>query len=52
MSKLQSDLVSQAVDDLLTFSQGGTITKNDVEVKGKKRKFMESIEIQVRVAAL
>jgi len=47
MSKLQSDLVSQAVDDLLTFSQGGTITKNDVEVKGKKRKFMESIEIQV-----
>jgi large subunit ribosomal protein L10Ae len=47
MSKLQSDLVNQAVDDLLSFSSGGTITKNDAELKGKKRKFTESIEIQV-----
>jgi len=47
MSKLQSDLLSQAVDDLLAFSAGETIKKDDAEAKGKKRKFVESVELQV-----
>ncbi|KAG5190231.1 60S ribosomal protein L10A [Tribonema minus] len=47
MSKLQSDILSQAVEDLMAFSSGKSITKDGEEVKGKKRKFTESVELQV-----
>ncbi|CAM9481707.1 unnamed protein product, partial [Choristocarpus tenellus] len=46
MNKLNSELVSKAVDDILAYSKGETIKKGDVEVTGKQRKFTESIEIQ------
>lgn len=46
-SKLNSELVSKAVEEILAFSKGETYKKGDVEVVGKKRKFTESIELQV-----
>lgn len=47
-SKLNSELVTKAVDDILAFSAGETIKKGDTEIVGKKRKFTESIELQVK----
>lgn len=46
-SKLNGDLVAKAVDDILAYSAGETIKKGDAEIVGKKRKFTESIELQV-----
>lgn len=46
-SKLNSELVSKAVDDILAYSAGETIKRGDAEVVGKKRKFTESVELQV-----
>lgn len=46
-SKLNSELVTKAVDDILAYSAGETIKKGDAEIVGKKRKFTESIELQV-----
>lgn len=51
-SKLNSELVSKAVDDILAFSAGETIKRGDAEVVGKKRKFTESVELQVSNQAL
>ena len=47
MSKLQTDLVEKAIDNIFTFSEGGTVTKEGEELKGKKRNFVETIELQV-----
>ncbi|EEY54168.1 60S ribosomal protein L10a-1 [Phytophthora infestans T30-4] len=47
MSKLNSELLSQAVDDILAFSAGETVTINGDELKGKKRNFNETIELQI-----
>ncbi|CAI5731878.1 unnamed protein product [Peronospora destructor] len=47
MSKLNSELLSQAVDDILSFSAGETVTINGNELKGKKRSFNETIELQI-----
>ncbi|KAL9186902.1 hypothetical protein ACHAXT_010622 [Thalassiosira profunda] len=44
---LNSDLLKKAVDDILAFSAGETITKGGAEVQGKKRNFTETIEIQI-----
>ena len=52
MSKLNSELLSKSVQDLLAFSQGETITVNGVEKKGKQRKFGESVELQVTKLAI
>jgi len=46
-NKLNSALLDKAVDDILTYSTGGTITKGGAEVTGKKRNFTETVEIQV-----
>ena len=48
MSKLNKELVEKAVDTIIQFSNGETISKEGKDVTGKKRKFMESIELQVR----
>ena len=32
---------------IFTFSEGGTVTKEGEELKGKKRNFVETIELQV-----
>jgi large subunit ribosomal protein L10Ae len=47
MSKLNSELVEQSIDRIFAFAKGETFTVNDVEVKGKKRKFRETIELQI-----
>eukprot|EP01031_Cornospumella_fuschlensis_P040202 gene40202-48986_t len=48
MSKLNSELLSNAVENILKFSRGESITNGKgEEVKGKVRKFTESIELQV-----
>ena len=47
MSKLNSELLTSSVDQLLKFSQGETINVKGTEIKGKVRKFTESIELQI-----
>lgn len=47
-SKLNGELVAKAVDDIVAFAQGETYKKGDVDVVGKKRKFTESVELQVK----
>jgi len=47
MSKLNTELLHSSVEQLLKFSNGETITVKGQEVKGKKRKFTESIELQI-----
>eukprot|EP01083_Nonionella_stella_P148080 468180_1 len=45
--KLNSALLDKAITDILSFAEGGTVTKGGVELKGKKRGFVETIEMQV-----
>lgn len=47
MSKLSSALLEQAVDEIIAFSNGETITVNGEEKKGKKRNFLETVEAQI-----
>lgn len=47
MSKLSSELLDKAVDDILAFSSGDDVTIGGEEKKGKKRNFVETIEIQI-----
>jgi large subunit ribosomal protein L10Ae len=47
MSKLNAELLKKSIDDILAFSDGKKITIKGEEVKGKKRKFIESIELQI-----
>lgn len=46
-NKLNSAILDKAVDDVLAFAAGETIKKGGEELKGKKRNFTETIEIQV-----
>jgi len=46
-NKLNSQLLEKAVTDVLAFSAGESIAKGSEEVKGKKRNFTETIEIQI-----
>ena len=47
MSKLSSELLDKAVDDILAFSAGQDITVNGETKNGKKRNFTETIEAQI-----
>jgi len=47
MSKLNSELLSSSIEQMLKFSEGETINYKGTEIKGKKRKFTESIELQI-----
>lgn len=47
MSKLNADLLTSSVEQLLKFSAGESVNLKGAEVKGKKRKFTESIELQI-----
>jgi large subunit ribosomal protein L10Ae len=47
MSKLNSQLLEKALEDILAFSKGETVTIDGKEMKGKKRNFIETIEAQV-----
>ena len=47
MSKLNAALLEKAVDDILKYSTGETITLGGEEKQGKKRNFTETIEAQI-----
>jgi large subunit ribosomal protein L10Ae len=47
MSKLSSDLLDKAIDDILAYSSGEDVHIGGVDKKGKKRNFTETIEIQI-----
>ena len=47
MSKLDTELLTSSVDNILKFANGETILMAGIEKKGKKRKFTETIELQI-----
>jgi large subunit ribosomal protein L10Ae len=47
MSKLNSALLDKAVSDILALAAGETVMMGKEEVKGKKRNFSETVEIQI-----
>ena len=47
MSKLNADLISKGVDQILTFAKGEEIIFEGKPRMGKKRKFVESIDLQI-----
>lgn len=47
MAKINPGILSSAIADILAYSRGETITKGGEELQGKKRNFLESIELQV-----
>ena len=47
MSKLNKDLVEGAIDKILAYSSGETSQHDGADVKGKKRKFVETIDLQI-----
>ncbi|CAM9407743.1 unnamed protein product [Heterosigma akashiwo] len=47
MSKLPNESLDAAVNDVLAFARGEIINKNGRVMKGKKRKFTETVELQV-----
>lgn len=42
-----SELLNNAVENIIKFSNGETINVKGQEIKGKKRKFLETIELQI-----
>merc|ERR1712222_301104 len=49
MSKVNSEILENAVRDILAYSNGEKITHNGEERTGKKRKFTESVELQITI---
>ncbi|KAJ8613776.1 hypothetical protein CTAYLR_008853 [Chrysophaeum taylorii] len=47
MSKLNQEIISQAVDKILAFAAGDEVTHDGKPKQGKKRKFVESIDLQI-----
>ena len=47
MSKLDQELVVAAIDNLLKFSAGEELTVDGETKKGKKRNFLETVELQI-----
>lgn len=47
MSKLSSEILAKAVEDIKAFSAGENVTINGEDKKGKKRNFLESVELQI-----
>jgi large subunit ribosomal protein L10Ae len=46
-NKLNSALLDKSIDEILAYAAGETITRGGEEVKGKKRNFTETVEIQI-----
>ena len=46
-SKLSHELLEESIEKLLAFSRGEEITVEGETKKGKKRKFLETIELQI-----
>lgn len=47
MSKVNKEVLKKAIDDMYAFSAGENVSVQGVDKKGKKRNFVESIELQV-----
>jgi len=47
MSKVDSALLDRCIQDIKTFSSGGTINYKGKDVQGKQRKFTETVELQI-----
>ena len=47
MSKLNADLLKSSVDNILLYATGNEVSIGGKTVKGKQRKFTESIELQI-----
>ncbi|CAM9570245.1 unnamed protein product [Ectocarpus fasciculatus] len=47
MSKLDSELLTNCVENILKFSNGEDIVMSGETLKGKKRKFTETVELQI-----
>lgn len=47
MSKLNSALLDKAVTDILAYSSGEDVRVNGEDKKGKKRNFVETVEVQI-----
>lgn len=47
MAKINKDVLDQALDGIIAYAAGETITKDGEEVKGKKRNFVETLDLQV-----
>jgi len=47
MAKVDNDTLSDALDKILAYSNGDEIEVNGEKVKGKKRNFVETIDLQV-----
>jgi len=47
MSKINPTILSNAIADILAYANGEAISKGGEELQGKKRNFLESIELQV-----
>ena len=47
MSKLNTELLQSSIDTILQFAEGETVKVAGEDKKGKKRKFIESVELQV-----
>jgi large subunit ribosomal protein L10Ae len=47
MSKLSSELLQEAIVNIVNFSKGEDVKINGKDVKGKKRNFVETIEAQI-----
>ena len=45
--KLNSALLEKSINDIFAYAHGETVTKAGEELKGKKRNFVETIELQV-----
>ena len=46
-NKLNSALLDKSIDEILAYAAGETIKRGSEEVKGKKRNFVETVEIQI-----
>jgi large subunit ribosomal protein L10Ae len=47
MSKLNSALLEKSIADILSLSKGETVSLGGKDVEGKKRNFIETIEVQI-----
>jgi large subunit ribosomal protein L10Ae len=47
MSKIPTDLLDKSIAQIKAYAAGETVTKGGVEIKGKQRKFVETIDMQV-----
>jgi len=47
MSKLDSELLAKSLDNVLKFAAGESYTVGEKTIKGKKRNFVETIELQI-----